>query len=249
MPQNSKQRNPWLPHKPSAAATGRIFLIPYSGCGASVYRRWPRRWRGTEFLPVELPGRETRFAEPTFETYQELAKAMVLGLEPHLDVPFSFFGHCASALAAYEVTAELARAGMPSPTRLFVSSEVAPQDGPAGLFLTMDDTELGAVLINLVSELGGVPHPELIELYLSVMRADVQANKRYIMPDPPHLSCPITAIGWTQDQGMPFSAMGGWDRCGDTTSVLLEGGHNRFTEAPAELLDLLDTGLDASRSG
>ena len=246
MPPNPKQRNRWLPHKPSAAAAGRVFLIPYSGCGAGMYRRWPRRWHDVEFLPVELPGRETRFAEPTFESYQELAKTMVLGLEPHLDVPFGFFGHCASALASYEVSAELVRAGMPAPARLFVSSEVAPQDGPAGLFLQMDDTELGAELVKLISGLGGVPHPELTELYLSIMRADVDANKRYVMPDPMYLPCPITAIGWTEDLGMPFSTMGGWARCGDTTSVLLKGGHYRFTEAPAELLDLLCSGLGAA---
>jgi surfactin synthase thioesterase subunit len=243
MAQNPQQRNRWLPHRPSATAAGRVFLIPYSGCGAGMYRQWPRWSDDIEFLPVELPGRETRFAKPTFESYQELAKAMVLGLEPHLDVPFGFFGHCASALAAYEVSAELARAGMPAPARLFVSSEVAPQDGPAGLFLDMDDTELGAELVKLMTELGGVPHPELIELYLSVLRADVEANKRYVMPDPPYLPGPITAIGWTEDQGMPFSTMGGWDRCGDTTFVLLAGGHYRFTEAPAGLLDLMRSGL------
>src|SRR5690242_8679356 len=123
------KRNPWLPHRPSATAAGRVFLIPYSGCGAGLYRRWPRRHGGIEggiegdieFVPLELPGRETRFAEPTFRTYQELATAMVPGIEAYLDVPFGFFGHCASALAGYEVAAELVRTGRPAPARLFVS--------------------------------------------------------------------------------------------------------------------------------
>lgn len=241
MPPTPKQRNKWLPHKPSAAASGRIFLIPYSGCGASMYRRWPRRQGGVEFLPLELPGRETRFAEPTFETYQELARAMVPALERYLDVPFGFFGHCASALAAYEVCAELVRTRMPAPARLFVSSQIAPQDGPSGRFLELDDAELGGELVKLIGELGGVPHPELIELYLAVMRADVEVNRRYAVPDPIRLPCPITAIGWTDDHDVPYSTMGGWDRCGDTTSVLLDGGHHRFTEAPPELTELLSS--------
>jgi surfactin synthase thioesterase subunit len=238
------ERNPWLPHKPSVAATGRVFLIPYSGCGASMYRRWPRRHGGVDLLPVELPGHETRFAEPNFSSYQELAKSMVIGLEPHLDVPFAFFGHCGSALAAYEVSAELIRAGMPAPARLYVSSEVAPQDGPAGRFLSMDDDELGAELHKLITELGGKPSAELVALYLEVLRADVETNKRYVMPDPFRLSCPMTAIGWTEDDEIPFSTMGGWSACGETTSVLLEGRHHRFMEAPDELLDLLSSGVE-----
>jgi surfactin synthase thioesterase subunit len=243
MPRHPAQRNKWLPREPSAAATGRIFLIPYSGCGASMYRRWPQERAGVEFLPVELPGHETRFIEPNFESYQELAKAMVVGLEAHLDVPFGFFGHCGSALAAYEVSAELTRAGMPQPARLYVSSEVAPQDGPAGRFLSMDDAELGTELEKLIRELGGEPSPELIALYLEVLRADVDTNKRYVVPDPLRLSCPITAIGWTEDDEIPYATMGGWARCGATTFELLPGRHHRFIDAPDDLLDVLSVGL------
>lgn len=243
MPNGPARRNKWLPHPASASATGRVFLIPYSGCGASMYRRWPRTQDGVEFLPVELPGHETRFAEPNFESYQQLAKDLAIGLEAHLDVPFAFFGHCGSALAAYEVSAELTRAGLPQPAGLFVSSEVAPQDGPAGRFLTMDDAGLGAELEKLIRELGGSPNPELIELYLEVLRADVDTNKRYVLPDPLRLNCPITAIGWTEDDEIPFSTMGGWSRCGPTTPVLLEGRHHRFIEAPPELLALMYQGL------
>ncbi|HTF07827.1 MAG TPA: alpha/beta fold hydrolase [Asanoa sp.] len=245
MPQKSKKRNRWLPHPPSEDATARIFLIPYSGCGASMYRRWPRRQGGVEFLPLELPGHETRFAEPTFQTYQELATGLVAGLAPHLDVPFGFFGHCASALAGYQASAELVRSGGPAPARLFVSSQVAPQDGPTGRFLTMDDGELAVELEKLIREMGGMPDAELVELYLEVMRADVDANKRYVLPDPPRLPCPITAIGWTKDDDVPHATMGGWDRCGDTTAVVLDGGHHRFTEAPTELVDLLCAGVGA----
>ncbi|WP_030487085.1 thioesterase II family protein [Micromonospora chokoriensis] len=237
------RRNRWLPRTPAANATGRVFLVPFSGCGASLYRQWPRRVDGVEFLPVELPGHETRFAEPTFETYQELASTMADGLEAHLDVPFAFFGHCGSALASYEVCRELTRRGTP-PARLFVSSEVAPQHGPVGRYLEMDDAALGAELAELIGELGGTVTDELLALHLGVLRADVEANKRYVMPQVTRLSCPITAIGWTADSEVAHTTMGGWTECGDTTFVLLKGGHHRFTEAPAELIDLLRDGLE-----
>ncbi|MFE9256480.1 thioesterase II family protein [Streptomyces sp. NPDC006879] len=232
-------RNPWLPHRPAAGAAARVFLIPYSGCGASMYRQWPRQWNGVDLIPVELPGHETRFAEPNFTTYQELARAMAPGLADHLDVPFAFFGHCGSALAAYEVSAELSRRGGPVATELYVSSQVAPQDGPAGRFLTMDDTELGGELDKLMRRMGGDPSPEILSFYLEILRADVDTNKRYVMPDPCRLPGRITAIGWTEDDEIPFADMTGWTECGETTSVLLEGHHHKFMEAPESLLDTM----------
>jgi surfactin synthase thioesterase subunit len=237
------RRSVWLSRPPAPDAAGRVFLIPYSGCGASLYRQWPRRHDGVDFLPVELPGREMRMAEPNYTSYQELAKAMVLDLEPYLDVPFGFFGHCGSALAAYEVSAELLRQGMPAPARLFVSSEVAPQDGPAGRFLAMDDDALRSELEKLIRGQGGTPSPALLDLYLDVLRQDVDTNRRYVVPDPLRLSCPISAIGWTEDDEIPFSTMGGWSACGETTHVLLTGRHHRFVEAPVELLELMRDGL------
>lgn len=236
-------RNRWLRRAPSATATGRVFCIPYSGCGASMYRQWPGQRDGVEFLPVELPGHETRFAEPNFGSYQELAKAMAADLAPFLDVPYGFFGHCGSALAAYEVSAELTRAGFPVPTRLFVSSEVAPQDGPFGRFLQMTDSELAVELDTLIRELGGTPSAELVSLYLEVLSADVETNRRYLIPHPFRLPCRITAIGWTEDTEIPYRMMGGWSECGGTTFELLEGRHHRFIEAPPELLAVLCSGL------
>jgi len=208
-----------------------------------MYRQWPRSWQGVNFVPVELPGHETRFAEPNFSTYQELAQAMIPGLEEYLDVPFAFFGHCGSALAAYEVSAELARTGRPVASQLYVSSQVAPQDGPAGRFLAMDDTELRAELESLMRRMGGDPNPELLSFYLEILRADVETNKRYVVPDPYRLPGPITAIGWTEDEEIRYAEMGGWKECGETTSVLLEGGHHTFMEAPESLLELMSGNL------
>lgn len=238
-----KRRNKWLPREPSAEATGRVFLIPYSGCGASMYRNWPRQYEGVDLLPVELPGHETRLAEPNFETYQELAKLMTAGLEPYFDLPYAFFGHCGSALAAYEVSSEITRAGLPQPATVYISSQVAPQDGPFGRFLEMDDDELAEELNKLSRELGSEPNPDLISFYVEVLREDVETNKRYVMPDPFRLECPVTTIGWTEDVEIRHDTMGGWTACGETTFELLPGKHHRFMDAPPELLRVLSGGL------
>lgn len=239
MTQSVERRNRWLVDQPAPTAAARVFCLPYSGCGASMYRQWPRLHQQVEFCPVQLPGRENRMREPTFETYGELAAAMADGLAPYLDRPYAFYGHCGSALAAYEATVALARGALRPPSRLFVSSQVAPQDGPAGRFLQMNEEQLGQELRLLIEQMGGTTTPELIELYLEVLVADVEANKRYVVPHPERLQCPVTAIGWSDDADVPPGAMRGWSACGETTYHVLEGGHHRFLEGPRSLLDLM----------
>jgi surfactin synthase thioesterase subunit len=212
-----------------------------------MYRQWPTTIDGVEVCPVQLPGRENRMREPAHASYESLADDLAEALGPYLDRPYALFGHCGSALAAYETALRLIQRGRPAPARLFVSSEVAPQDGPYGRFLDMDDDELAVELRALVAELGGTLPPSLLSLYLGVLRRDVDMNARYQVPDPVRLPSRITAIGWTEDTGIPPSLMGGWAACGDTDFQLLKGGHYRFIEAPAELRALLAAGLGAAR--
>ncbi len=233
----------WLPRKPSPTAAGRVFCLPHAGYGAAVFGSWPERLRGVEFLPVELPGRLTRFTETMPGSFGELAHDMIDGLGSYFDVPFAFFGHCWSGLIAYDVTVQLEAAGGPSPTHLYVSSQVAPQDGPAGRMLDMDDADLAAELESTIRGQGKEPHRELVAVYLAMLRADVELNRRYVVPEPRRVTCPITAIGWTDDDEVRPDRMTGWSACGDTTFELFEGRHERFLDAPPELLETLCAGI------
>ena len=232
----------WLQRVPSTTAVGRVFCIPHAGCGASVFGAWPAEVDGIEFLPVELPGRLTRFGDRMPETFQELTAAMVAALRPYLDVPFAFFGHCWSGYAAYEASVQLD--GLPA--RLFVSSQVAPQDGPVGRMLEMTDAQQTTELEAAIREQGNTPHPELVAVYLKVLRDDIEVSRRYVVPNPARLTCPITAIGWTEDTEVTPDQMAGWVACGKTTFEVLPGRHHQFLDAPPELLSLIAAGV---RSG
>jgi surfactin synthase thioesterase subunit len=245
VPSRTNTTTVWLQRAPSVTADGRVFCLPHAGCGASVFGAWPGERGGVEFLPVELPGRLTRFGDHMPETFQDLATLMLSALRPYLDVPFAFFGHCWSALAAYEVAAQLQRVGAPAPARLFVSSQLAPQDGPVGRMLDMTDDELVVELEATIRDQGNTPHPELVAVYLKVLRVDIEVSRRYVVPEPLRLDCPITAIGWTDDTEVEPGQMTGWARCGATTFEVFPGRHHRFLDAPSELLDLLSTGTVA----
>src|SRR6201986_2086635 len=98
----------WLLREPSRDSGARLFCIPYSGCGASMYRGWPQFAGDLEICPVQLPGGESRMRDQPADTYQELARAMIDGLLPYLDMAFAFFVHCPAALPGYQATGQRA---------------------------------------------------------------------------------------------------------------------------------------------
>jgi len=228
----------WLQRQPSAEVAGRVFCIPHAGCGAAVFAKWPEELDGVEFLAVELPGRLTRFGEHMPATFEELATALVEAIGPFLDVPFALFGHCWSALAAYEVAVELDRAGRP-PQRVFVSSQPGPQEKLTGRMIGMSEEQLAEELAKTVRAMGHKPHPELVSIYVDVLRTDIDVSLRYHVPDPPRLSCPVTAVGWDRDTEVRPEEMSGWSACAQTDFVVFPGEHHRFIDAPPELLSAL----------
>jgi surfactin synthase thioesterase subunit len=227
----------WLLRRPSANAGARLFCFPHSGCGASMYHRWPRWIGSVEICLIQPPARENRIREPHYETYEALASALVDFLPPYLDRPFAFFGHCGGALPGVELTYQLHTRGLPVPQRVFVSSQVAPHHGPYGRFLTLGTDDLADELRQLISSMGGHPTPAFVRMGLDLLNKDLEANRRYQPDGLRHLPCGITAIGWTEDREIPMPLMEGWrDLSSACRFVLLDGAHYAFLRAPPALL-------------
>jgi len=238
----------WLLRAPSPQARARIFCLPYPGCGASMYRRWPRYLGTTELCPVQLPGRENRLREPLPSTLEELADTLADGLGPALDRPFALFGHCGAAVVAF-VAAQRLQAGAMPPSRLFVSSQPAPHDGPPSRFLGLAEDALRTELARLIRELDGDPVPAFVDLGLRVLRADIEAHRRYTPPAPAPLGVPLTAIGWTGDTEVPLDALHGWSAYGDVRHHRLDGGHFSFLDAPPALRAVFTAEFSPAESG
>lgn len=223
----------------------RLLCIPYSGVGASSFAAWPTRLGPLELLRVQAPGRENRLAEPHYGSYERFADGLIEALQPYLDRPFAFLGHCSGALAAYETAVELRRRGLPAPSLLVVSSQVAPQDGPYGRYLAMADEELRAEVTELTARRGVRPNPGMVDLSVEILRADVEANRQYSRPNPERLTdTRLVSLGWDGDTEIEPFRMAGWGACADDVrQVVLQGGHQSVFEAPAPLAALLRSEL------
>ncbi len=221
----------WVVHpRPNPKARLRLFCFPYAGGGASVFRFWWRYLPETvELCAIQLPGRENRLREKPYTRMGELVETLAQVLEPELRRPFAFFGHSMGALLSFDLACMLQRQSHYHPLHLFAAACRAPQLGRVKPPIHhLSDTAFIAQLRSL----GGTPEAafqnhELMTLLLPVLRADM-AMCETRRPALEHvLTCPITALGGTEDKGIDEAALSAWDQQtrGAFTLRLLPGGH------------------------
>ena len=210
------ERDTWLPTlRPGAPAAPRLFCLPYAGTGASVFGQWPAAAGGRlDICPVHLPGRESRISEDAFTSTETLVPVLVDRLSPHLDRPYSLFGHSMGALIAFETARELRRLGLPSPVRLFASGFRAPhlpERFPNRR--AMDD----AAFVADLRSLAGTPDEvvddaEMMALLLPTLRADVTLCETYVHQAGEPLDVPLTVFGGASDPRVSRDELEAWAR-------------------------------------
>lgn len=205
--------SPWIAYaKPNDLAALRLFCFPHAGGGAGAFRSWVTGLAPEiEVLPVQLPGRETRFLERPYDTLETLLDDLVVGIRPLLNKPFAFFGHSLGALVGFELARRLRQEGY-SPTHLFVSGYGAPHL-PVKLppMHHLDDAQFAAAL----QELDTVPtavleNDELLALLLPMLRSDFAVYERYTFQNAEPLNCPITMLGGEDDPLVSSEMLAGW---------------------------------------
>jgi len=200
-----------IARRPATAV--RLVGMPHPGGGASAYAWWADalpQW--VEVAAVQLPGREDRIGEPPFQESPALVRSVADALQPFVDRPFALFGHSAGALLAFETARELHRIAGVRPVALLVSGEAAPHlPRDQAPLHTLPDDELGGQ----IGLRGGTPpellaNPELMELVLPTLRADLAAWETYEFVEGPRLTCPIVALAGADDPHVAVGAVDAW---------------------------------------
>lgn len=210
---STQTKNPWIKYpKPNRQAQLRLFCFPYAGGGAQIFRPWPDSLPPTvEVCAIELPGRGTRLKHASFTRIEPLVEAIALALLPMLDKPFAFFGHSMGALVSFELARLLRKQSSLRPRHLFVSGRRAPQIPNLEIIHTLPEAEL----IEKLSGYNGTPsevlkNPELMELFLPILRADFEVLETYVYKNEPAFDFPITAFGGLQDAEVTRQDLEAW---------------------------------------
>ncbi|GAA1669658.1 hypothetical protein GCM10009733_078840 [Nonomuraea maheshkhaliensis] len=223
-----------------------LFCLPYAGGGAGAYTGLLRALSavpGLTVVPVQLPGRESRIAEPPAFTIAEVADEVA----PATREPYALYGHSMGARLAFEVVRELRRRGLRGPSRLYVGG-AHPPDRRVPLAAAVDLPD-DAFVDQLIRRSGALPElkhlPELRELMMPVLRSDFTWIKNYSFVPEPAIDCPVVAFTGLDDGEVGAADMLGWAR--HTTAGFrlrtLRGGHLFVKDRPAELAELITADL------
>jgi len=190
--------------------------MPHAGGGAAEYHSWSASLpAAVQICPVLLPGRETRFSEPHYTDFDRLTDVLVRELKPCLEIPYAVFGHSMGALLAFECVRRLHQSGSPAPLWLFVSGRRAPDSAsdPEPL-LALPDAEfldrLNRIYKGIPEEL--LNNPEILEVFLPTLRADVSVVESYRFDGDGSLDCPISAFAGESDSSVTWQELLAWKR-------------------------------------
>lgn len=219
----------WIMPSLQRGGNVQLFCFPFAGGGASAYRTWLRQKTSElEVAAIQLPGRENRIAEPLLYDMKSVIDSLVDELPRHITRPYAFFGHSLGARMAFEVARALSKRGHQPPAHIFVSGSRSPEIPEPRPLHKLTDNEFCEEL----GRFGGTPrelmeNPELMALYLPILRADFTVDETYEYTADNSLPIPITAFCGSNDPEATAHEMLGWRN--HTTAVFnftqIEGDH------------------------
>ncbi|MER6015711.1 thioesterase II family protein [Streptomyces bluensis] len=223
----------------------RMFCFPYAGGGASVYAGWQRQL-GTrvEVLPVQLPGREGRMAEPRFTDLPALVEDLDRELGEELDRPHVVYGHSMGALIAFALAQHRRARGARLPLALLLGAHRAPHlpAPPITHGYGADDSEL----VRGLASLGGLPQvlldrPDWLAALLPVVRDDLMLCDGAGSVDRTPLPIPLHTFAGVEDRLVTVPEVREWAPYStrDSETVEVPGGHFFIREQETAFLDRL----------
>ena len=244
---NVSTPSPWIVRfNTSPSPRLRLVCFPYSGGSPSAFGTWSEALpNDVELCAVSLPGRQSRFREPAISRMEELIAGCLPSIKTLLDRPCVFFGHSLGSLVAFETVRCLLRESLPLPRRLIVSARRAPPL-PLGRppIAHLDDEKFVQAVDTLFQ---GIPRealasPELLELVVPALRADVTLGEAYVYAPGPSLICPIEAWYATGDQNCSEAQARAWSEQTNAAFELraFDGGHMFIASARAHILARLN---------
>jgi medium-chain acyl-[acyl-carrier-protein] hydrolase len=231
--------------------TGRLhvaYAIGAAGTGAAAWNPLrPFLDTRIELRALRLPGRESRLTEPAARSVDDQVDDILAAILPliHEDgTEYSVIGNCSGAIVAYELARRLESADILAPAHLVVIGQVAPSRvamSARAAAVKLSAAEAKDWLINNGNLPGSVITPDVVDLFLPILEADIQAVNSY-MPSPlPMLRCPTTVL-WDEAANEPDrEGVRAWHSAvqGSCSLLGVTGARQLLNDSPGRLAAVL----------
>lgn len=209
---------------------GRLFLFPYAGGGASVFKKWQMYFEDIEIFSAQYPGRESRISENPItdldiilsNIYEIISQIISDG------IPYYLFGHSLGTKIIYELTLKIKENNLPLPKGIIVSAGKAPAYKEENPIYHLEEKEF----ISQISRFSGTPKEilenyDIMKIFLPMLRADFILDEKYVNPNVIKVDVPILGLMGTKDTELTVNQLIKWSEyttC-DFSCKYIDGAH------------------------
>ncbi len=222
-----------------------LVCVGFAGSGASFFRPWQDLApAGLRIVAPQLPGREWRIDEPPPLDIGEAVDAILPDVVAAAEGRrLALFGQCFGAILAYELARELVALPEVDLVHLFPSGSPGPWTRKEPWATGLDDEHL----LRRVREDAGYQHealqiPELRDLIVPALRADMESHEKYAADTAEPLPVPVTAVRGRADRIASAAAAREWAAATTAAFALTEfdGGHMYIVDLARPLLEFIE---------
>lgn len=229
----------------------KLFCFPYAGGASTVFKEW-RKYLDPriELVPVEMAGRGQRIHESLYKDMAGAVEDLFLIIRNNIgNSPYALFGHSMGGKICYNLAQKISAAeSMPLPQHIFFSGCGAPHIDRKDKkkFHQMNDADF----IREVLSLGGTPpeffeHPELLDLFLPVLRSDFRMIETLVVnPCVSPLNTDISVL-FGREEDLTTEQKAGWKLHTLKTcrEYFFDGGHFFIHQETAAIVSIINTTL------
>ena len=223
-----------------------LFCFAFAGGTASYYYKWEKLLCNRIGLePIEIDGRGKKYGLSLKTDIKDIVESIYSEICLKIDNnPFIFFGHSMGGLIAYEMYYKLLENKVKLPDYIIFSSCMVPQSMESRIprYCKNDEEFLEIIKAN-----GGTPreffeHPELISVFLPILRADYQVVDTYhFMQGREKLTSNVCVLNGRDDFEI-MQGSGGWQELcqGECKEIMFEGGHFFINDHMGEVVSIVN---------
>lgn len=181
----------------------QLFLLHFAGGSKYSFQSLISKLN-SEYITesLELPGRGKRYNEQLLYDIDEIIQDLVQQIKNKITKSqYIIYGHSMGALTSYLLCHKLKELGIQLPLKLVVSGKNAPAIEREKKISYLPDNLFWEEVIKM----GGIPdelqsHPELMDFYLPILKADFRAIENYIHIKKEKLDLPIDVFYGTEEK-------------------------------------------------